>query len=338
MPISSTTRPSFSPSISSSSSSSSSFALFTSSINDSSWKVSLFLFGTYSSPYRSSNVLNITSSLNSPSFVVLGSRSLSSLLPFSLNINVSCVYSFSCHYPVAEISTSYRRDEASRSAVIPGDVNGDTLNDLIVCSPLSSSCNLFFGEKDQGLKHVTVGVTIYGPSSSTPSSQPLSTFFGFAVAAAEDLNEDGMADIMMSALTGRACFIIYGRRSWPTVIRVSELRPVDGYKIVADSSTTLTGISVAGLGDVNGDSLNDLAISLQRGGLFMVYVIYGEGSRTANDVNLSDVNNGGKGFRIIGEMGYYTGLSISSIGDVNKDGLSDLVIGAISYPDRTKSQ
>lgn len=93
----------------------------------------------------------------------------------------------------------------------------------------------------------------------------------------------------------------------------------------------MTGLSVAGLGDMNGDGLPDLAISVQRGTSFIVYVMWGEGV-AATDVSLSDIENGVKGFRIFGEQGYYTGLSISKVGDVNKDGSADLIVGAIPFP------
>lgn len=56
----------------------------------------------------------------------------------------------------------------------------------------------------------------------------------------------------------------------------------------------------------------------------MVYVIWG-GEGGGNDVLLSEVSNGVKGFSVTGEQGYYTGLSISGLGDVNGDGMSDLV-------------
>eukprot|EP01040_Poterioochromonas_malhamensis_P001744 gene1744-biopygen247 len=244
----------------------------------------------------------------------------------------------SCQYPVALISSTCKRDTTSRAVVVPGDVNGDAYSDLIVCSPLISVCNLYFGKAEAGLRNMTIGVTIYGPPSSSPtSSQLAATFFGFAVAGAEDMNEDGLADVLVSSLTGKAVYMIYGKRSWSSVVRVSEMRSgVDGYKIVADSSTTLTGISVSGVGDMNGDGRKDVALSVQRGGLFMVYVIWGGGGG-GNDVLLGEVQDGVKGFSVTGEQGYYTGLSITGLGDVNDDGLDDLLIGAIPYPDRAKN-
>ncbi len=280
-------------------------------------------------------MLDALSFFHSPSSIIFGSKSFSSS---PLIINVSCS-SISCHSPVAHISASYKRDTTSRAAAVPGDVNGDAYNDLIVCSPLTSFCNVYFGKEEDGLRNVMIGVTIFGPfSSSTPSSQPAATFFGFSVAGAEDLNEDGLADVLVSSLTGRAVYVIYGRRSWSSMFRVSEMRSgMDGYKIVADSSTTMTGISVSGVGDMNGDGRKDVALSVQRGGLFMVYVIWGEGGTGGNDLLLGEVRNGVKGFSVTGEQGYYTGLSISGLGDVNNDGLNDLLVGAIPYPDKSKN-
>ncbi len=312
------------PSFLSSTASSSLNFFYSCSNNDSSWKDSLFLFGLYSNDDESFKTLNISSASNSPSFIIFGSELLTMSSSSLIQIDVSCA-PFSCHYPVTSVSTSYKRDITSRAAVIPGDVNGDTYNDLLVCSPLISSCYIFFGEKEDGLKNVLIGVTISGPSG---------VFFGFAVAGIEDINGDGFIDIMVSALTGKTCYVIYGRRSWSSEMKVSEMvSGMDGYKIMADSSTTLTGVSVAGVGDMNGDGISDVAFSVVREGVFLVYVVWEGG----NDVSLSEVGNGIKGLRAIGEQGYYTGLSIAGVGDVNKDGLADLVIGAIPYPDKANS-
>lgn len=47
------------------------------------------------------------------------------------------------------------------------------------------------------------------------------------------------------------------------MFKVSEMRSgVDGYKIVADASTALTGISVSGVRDMNGDGRKDCLWSM----------------------------------------------------------------------------
>lgn len=71
--------------------------------NDSNWKSSLFLFGTYSSDYFASKVLDPSvSSLANPSTssIIFGGTALSS----SMTINASCL---SCHYPVAQLQKRF---------------------------------------------------------------------------------------------------------------------------------------------------------------------------------------------------------------------------------------
>ena len=58
------------------------------------------------------------------------------------------------------------------------------------------------------------------------------------------------------------------------------------------------------------------------------YVVFGSGSAFAATVNLSTLN-GTNGFRLDGEAASdYSGISVSSAGDINGDGYDDLIIGA----------
>lgn len=214
--------------------------------------------------------------------------------------------------------------------MIVGDVTGDTYSDLIVCYPLVSQCSLFFGNEN-GLQRVKKAVTL------TTKSTLKYDYFGFAVARVGDMNQDGIDDVLISAIAGKACYVIYGRSSpslWPDELKMSDLVPGDdGYKLIGDTSMSLVGISVTGIADINGDRLNDIAISAMltsTSSRYVIYVVFG--TSIQGDVQLNSVATGQKGFRIFGQEGYYTGFSISSGGDMNGDNLSELLIGSIAFP------
>jgi hypothetical protein len=58
------------------------------------------------------------------------------------------------------------------------------------------------------------------------------------------------------------------------------------------------------------------------------YVVFGKADNTA--INLSAIASGTGGFVIIGEnAGDVSGASVSTAGDVNGDGLDDLIVGAL---------
>jgi hypothetical protein len=107
-----------------------------------------------------------------------------------------------------------------------------------------------------------------------------------------------------------------------------------GFVINGASVGDQSGFSVSSAGDVNGDGLDDLIVGApsvegensQNNG--SSYVVFGkEGSNT---VNLSTIEMGVGGFVISGSVGDQSGFSVSSLGDVNGDGLDDLIVGAPS--------
>lgn len=117
-----------------------------------------------------------------------------------------------------------------------------------------------------------------------------------------------------------------------------------GFAIKDNGMNHLTGFAVSPAGDVNGDGVGDLIVGAQQDGqggtgAGAAYVIFGKKGGLPAVINVfnpgppSDLN-GANGFKIVGETGgEHVGTSVSA-GDVNHDGLSDLIIGA---PDRNGS-
>lgn len=111
-----------------------------------------------------------------------------------------------------------------------------------------------------------------------------------------------------------------------------QLSPKDSFEVLAiDGSDHKGGVAI--LGDVNGDGIDDWAVSyatadsLGRHDNGKVYVVYGRTDGVAP--SLANVANGQGGYLISGRSsGDLAGSSIAAAGDVNGDGLQDLLIHA----------
>lgn len=96
------------------------------------------------------------------------------------------------------------------------------------------------------------------------------------------------------------------------------------------------GVSVSSAGDINGDGLSDILVgapanSETGGSAGAAYVIFGMTERTG-DILLSDIAAGKGGFKLLGEAaGDAAGSTVAAAGDVNGDGIDDLIVGASGY-------
>jgi len=156
------------------------------------------------------------------------------------------------------------------------------------------------------------------------------------VSTAGDIDNDGFDDIIVGSNRNLAYVIYGGENSKMTniVLSTQTLDPQNtGFMITGEASTDNCGKSVGAAGDINNDEYADIIIGASgkntRQGA--AYVIYGGPKSSRANINLSSqpLDPLATGFKITGTTANnYFGWSVSTAGDINKNGVSSIIIGA----------
>jgi hypothetical protein len=108
------------------------------------------------------------------------------------------------------------------------------------------------------------------------------------------------------------------------VVALTSLDGITGSQITGEAASNYAGQSIANVGDINGDGIDDFAIGATGvGGASQgaVYIVFGSASGYPAAFNLSTLD-GTNGFQVNG--GEYAqdfvGVSVAGAGDVNNDG------------------
>jgi hypothetical protein len=234
---------------------------------------------------------------------------------------------------------SFYSGRAGIAVASAGDIDGDGLDDIMFAfetSPIDGSHWYTRGR-----------VTIFLASSLGDESdinlddadyiidgEVIHDYLGYAMASAGDVDGDGLDDIILGAHqndeagsnAGMTYLLLGSSFGTASSISLSEA----SYRISGAYGSDTSGNSVAGGGDIDGDGLSDVLIGARAnpdGGMYAgsVYILFG--SRFGDEQNLDLYLDAD--YQLIGENDYdYVGGSVANAGDVDGDGLDDIVIGS----------
>jgi hypothetical protein len=246
-----------------------------------------------------------------------------------------------------------------------GDVNGDGIDDILIGAPVLQGNFIYAGETfvvfgnetwftngpatsiDLGTLNGTNGFVLNGIGVADRS--------GFSVSSAGDVNGDKIDDILIGAwgadpngvTDAGETYVVFGKNTldldigdFAASIDLSRLDGTDGFVLTGINIGDASGFSVSSAGDVNGDKIDDILIGAgfaDSNGVTNAgetYVVFGKNTLDldtgdfAASIDLSSLD-GTDGFVLKGIDSFdQSGLSVSSAGDVNGDGIDDILIGA----------
>ncbi|MFC1467959.1 IPT/TIG domain-containing protein, partial [Verrucomicrobiota bacterium] len=231
-----------------------------------------------------------------------------------------------------------------------GDVNGDGFDDIIIGARKADpggridagSSYVVFG-KSGGFSETNFLSNLDGTNGFRFDGAAAGDQCGISVRDAGDVNGDGLDDIIIGAFwadpNGRtdagSSYVVFGKSDgFDATIGPGDLDGTNGFRIDGATAGDWSGFCVSGAGDMNGDGFDDIIIGALKGNAGAgadtgkSYVVFGKSDGFDSSIGL-DTLNGTNGFALWGmEAGAQSGFSVSGAGDVNNDGLDDIIIGA----------
>ena len=230
-------------------------------------------------------------------------------------------------------------DRAGHGATGVGDVNNDGFDDLIIGALDNDE-----GGGNAGQTYLILGSSSFKWNGQYSLSLANASFIGEAsgdesgiwVSMAGDVNKDGFDDFVIGAVeeeeaidTNRKVHLIFGRptEQWQKDTPLSQANVT----FVSEEPSGNVGLSwrwLSGAGDVNNDGFSDFTFGDYRNE--KTYLILGRPTEEwRTDYYFSESNGS-----FLGETGFtWSGFCVTGVGDTNRDGNDDFLIGAFQEGD-----
>ena len=220
-------------------------------------------------------------------------------------------------------------DKAGWSVASAGDTDADGLDDIIVGAPYVDGV-----DTDTGAAYLLLGSSLsYGGATASISTadatlegQAWDELAGWSVAGAGDVDADGYDDVLVGSpgestvgSEAGAAYLMYGPVTSAALIAADLL-------LEAEGAPSCVGSSVASAGDMDNNGMDDLLIGAnceastgsEAGAAYLVLTA-GTGVFDLADAEL----------KLLGSSSSdYAGTSVAGPGDVDGDGMDDLLVGA----------
>ncbi|MCA9062507.1 MAG: FG-GAP repeat protein, partial [Planctomycetaceae bacterium] len=225
-----------------------------------------------------------------------------------------------------------------------GDLNADGVPDVVVGAAADEAADAGEGAawvlflKTDGTVGSFVKLTD-GTSGLSADSLNAGDAFGSSVAAIGDLDSDGVGDLAIGAVgddngdAGEGALFILLMNADGTV--KSQVRITDGVSGLTPNTLAAGaafGASVAMVSDLNADGVPDIAVGATGdgngdAGEGAVYVLLMNANGTVSSSSKLSDNLGGLSADIL-DAGDQFGSSLTALGDLNGDGVADILVGA----------